>query len=429
MTSQRPTLSIPELTTRQLVMATLVVGLVVLAFWIVFQFHQAFLILLAGIIVSVALKPVITRLQRLGIPPWAGMLIFYALLALLAVLFLIFGVPLISQQVTMITDELNRGYMAIRDGLLTMPNLIIKRLAESLPTELAVPGGTPVVPAMEGESPTDPGAALRQVLSAVGLAANALFQIAAIFLLAFFWTLESERIKRSGLLVLGRNHRDSAREMIEAMESRVSTYVSGQLLLAGIIGGLALVAYLIIGLPNALALGLFMSIMELIPVIGPIIGAVPAILIAFSVSPSMALWVVLALVVIHQLEANIIGPRVMRRAMDIRPLVTLLALAAFGSLFGILGALVALPLASILQLFLDRYVLDISAPDGVLADRSKTSLIRYEINNLIEDTRKLIRRQESESVESGEQIEDLIEALAVDLDSLLAQTTEEAEAL
>lgn len=426
MTDGKFSISLPDLSARQVVQATLVVGLVAFGFWLVFRFHQAFLILLAGVILSVALKPAVIRLQRLGLPPWAGMALIFALLGLLAVLFLVYGVPLISQQVATIAGEMNRLYGDLRENLVRASNLILKRLAESLPAEPAFPGGASqsgAASAVAGD-----GSGLRQGLAVLGGAANVAFQIGAIFVLAFFWTLEAERIKRSGLLLLPRQRRDSAREFIQAIEERVSAYVSGQLLLAAIIGGLALLAYVILGVPNALVLGLLMAIMELIPVVGPILGAIPAVVIAFSVSPTMAIWVVVALVIIHQLEANVIGPRVMRRAMDIRPMVTLLALAAFGSLFGILGALVALPLASILQLILDRSVLDISPSDNALADRSGVGVIRYEIQSLIEDARKAIRVQEGESIEATEQIEDLIEALAVDLDSILAQTSEEQEA-
>lgn len=427
MANHRPTISIPELSVRQLVIATLVVGLVFFAFWLVFSFNQAFLILLAGIIISVALKPVVTRLNRRGVPVWAAVLLFYLLLGVLFALFLLYGLPLITQQVATIAAEIGRGYDAFRESLLTSSNLIIKRLAETLPAEPGMLADAASQPSTQAQPPAEPGNALQQGLRVVGVASNVIFQVAAIFVIAFFWTLEAERIKRAGILLLPRQRRDGAREMIQAMEERVSAYVSGQLLLAIIIGGLALIAYFIIGLPNALVLGLFVMVMEVIPVVGPLIAAVPAVILAFSISPAMALWVVLALIIIHQLESNVIGPRVMKRAMDMRPIVTLLALAAFGSLFGVLGALVALPLASILQLFLDRYVLDISAREATLPDRSRVGVIRYEIQNLIEDTRKLIRQQDTEALDSGEQIEDIIEAIAVDLDSILAQAGEEPE--
>jgi predicted PurR-regulated permease PerM len=418
--------TLPEIPVRRLVMATLVVGLVALAFWLAFQFHQAILILLAGIIVSLAVRPAVAQLQRRGVPSWAGILLIYLVLAVIGVLFLRFGLPLVTQQVATVADQMSQGYSDLRENLVNSSNLLIKRIAESLPIAPALPGNDLLPDAPE--DPTESGGPFTQGLAMLGTAINILFQVAAIFIIGFFWTLESERIKRSGLLLLAREKRDGARELIQAIEQRVGAYVSGQLLLAGIIGGLALITYLIIGLPNALVLGMFMVVMELIPVIGPVIAAIPAIVIALTVSPLTAVWVVLALIVIHQLEANIIGPRVMKRAMDMRPIVTLLALAAFGSLFGILGALVALPLASTLQLLLDRYVLDISPDDGAITERTRAGVIRYELQELIDDTRRLIRQKEQESDEKSEEVEDLIEAIAVDLDSLLGQYSNKEEA-
>lgn len=417
---------LPELSTRQLVAMTLVVGLVGIGFSLIFRFHQALLILLAGIVVSLALKPVVTRLQQRGIPAWVTLLLTYTLVAVLAFVLLRFGLPVITHQLGTISAEVNAGYAELRDGLMSGSNLIVRRLAEALPEELGAPGSggfgvVPVVPAPPVED------AFRQGLTLAGSAFIALLQVAAIFIIAFFWTLESERIKLSALLLVPVAKRESARELIQAMEQRVSAYVSGQLLLSGIIGGLALIAYVIIGVPNALALGLFAALMEVIPVIGPLIAAIPAIFLALTVSPVTALWVVIALVIIHQLESNVIGPRIMRRAIDMRPLVTLIALTAFGSLFGILGALVALPLASILQLLLDRYVLDTSLPTSTLSDRGPIGVIRYDLQTLIEDVRKLIRRQEEAPLESGEQLEDTVEAIAVDLDSLLAQISRDEE--
>src|SRR5690606_5799327 len=104
---------------------------------------------------------------------------------------------------------------------------------------------------------------------------------------------------------------------------RVGGYVNGQLLLSLIIGTLAMIAYFIIGLPYAPALGLFVAIMEIIPLIGPVIGAVPALVLGFSISPQTALWTVVASLIIHQLESNFFGPRVMKRTLGMRPLVTL----------------------------------------------------------------------------------------------------------
>ena len=114
----------------------------------------------------------------------------------------------------------------------------------------------------------------------------------------------------------------------------------------------------------------------------------------------------------------------MKRTLNMRPLVTLLALTAFGTLFGVLGAIVALPLASVLQLIFDRFLVEAPQTESN-ADRDKLGRLRYETQELMEDVRKVIRRRETEAPESGlpesETVEDTLEAIALDLDSLLAR--------
>ncbi len=429
MTNGKAEINLPDLTARTLITATVVVGLVVLGFWLLFRFYQVVLILLAGIIISLALGPVVDRLRARGVPPGVAVGLLYGLILLAGLLFLRFGAPLIADQAATIGSQLSDGYASVVENLHESPNLLVRRLVDSLPDQPTLTAAPTAEPAAGETETTSP---FGQVLNYGGLGAKALFQVGAIFLIAFFWTIESERIQRSAVALLPLNRRDEARDLIAEIEQRVGSYVTGQLLLSLIMGALALVAYLIIGLPYALVLALFVAVMEIIPLIGPIIGAVPAIVIGFSQSPTTALWAVLASIIIHQLEANVFGPRVMKRTLGMRPLVTLLALTAFGTLFGVLGAIVALPLASVLQLFFDRFLVDAPAREDAGGDRDRIGLLRYEAQELVEDVRKVIRRREGESPEiadKSETVEDTLEAIALDLDSLLAGLRETETAL
>jgi predicted PurR-regulated permease PerM len=417
-------LPLPELTTHQLIISTLVVGVVVLGFWLLFRFHQVILLLIAGIIISTALRPVVQRLKQRGLSPAVSVLLIFGLMLVVLGLFLRFVAPLLADQATTIGEQLTEIYAGLRERLAEASNLFLRRLAEALPAQ---PGVSPEAP-----TPTPaPGEAGVQVTTSpfqqfwgyVALGTNSLYKIVAVFFIAFFWTIESERIKYSLILLLPINRRDATRDLLAEMEQRVGSYVSGQLALSVIIGGLSLAAYLLIGLPYALALALFVGIMEVIPVIGPLIGAVPSIIIAATVSPLTIVWVIIASLVIHQLEANVFGPRVMKRALGLRPLVTLVALTAFGTLFGVLGALIALPLAAVIQLLLDRRVSSAGLQAENDAERDQLGRLRYDAQELIEDVRKVVRKRETTPEDpggTGEYLEDTIEAIALDLDKLLA---------
>jgi len=427
-------LPLPELTTRQLVIATLVVGVVALGFWLLFRFHQVILLLIAGVIISTALRPVVQWLRQRGLPPALSVLLIFGLMLVVLGLFLRFVAPLLADQTATIGAQLTEFYAGLRERLAGASNLFLRRLAEALPAQ---PGLSPSAPTPT-PAPNEPGVQVttspfQQFWGYLSLVANSLYKIIAVFFIAFFWTIESERIKYSLILLLPINRRDAARDLLAEIQERVGSYVSGQLALSVIIGGLSLAAYLLIGLPYALVLALFVGIMEVIPVIGPLIGAVPSIIIAATVSPLTVVWVIVASLVIHQLESNVFGPRVMKRALGLRPLVTLVALTAFGTLFGVLGALIALPLAAVIQLLLDRYVSGGALQAENAVERDRLGRLRYDAQELVEDVRKTVRKKEATPDDPGSEgayLEDTIEAIALDLDKLLAYyRAEDAEQL
>ncbi len=133
---------------------------------------------------------------------------------------------------------------------------------------------------------------------------------------------------------------------------------------------------------------------------------------------------------IHQLESNVFGPRVMKRTLGMRPLVTLVAMTAFGTLFGILGALVAVPLTAVIQMLLDRYLLSNTPQTEATGERDRIGLLRYQTMELVEDIRKVLRQRPGEPTAdaAGAHLEDTLETIALDLDKLLGRSRNGVEA-
>jgi len=129
---------------------------------------------------------------------------------------------------------------------------------------------------------------------------------------------------------------------------------------------------------------------------------------------------------IQGFENHFLVPRVMNQSVGVNPILTLLALAAFTSLFGLPGALLAIPIAAILQLFLDRFVLArVSNKHFVPVGRDQISRLRYEARELSRDVRKQLRTKQNLSSNRSDQLEDAIESIANELDSILVQTGSE----
>jgi len=407
-----------EWTFRRVAWATLMLLAVILGFWLVYRFNQVIFILFVAIVLGTVIRPAVTWLYQRGLPRVAGVILVYFLLLILLTGFLLLLFPLIVKQGTTIAAAVPGYYQDLRGWMGNYPNQIIARLGEFLPAGLASP--KPVQ--QTGEQVL---ASAGQVLGYLALAAKVFFLGIVVLVLAFYWTLDGPRAIQSFLLLVPQGRRESIRELISSMETKLGFYLAGQGVLCLVIGVMSLVAYLLIGLPNALVLALLAGVLEAVPMVGPLLGAIPAALVALSIGPQKLVWVIVATVIIQQVENSLLVPRVMRKAVGVNPFVSLLAIFAFSSLFGIAGALMAIPIAAIVQLLLDRFVFHPEAAEPeASAGRDTASRLRYEAQDLAEDLRKQARhkkRGSDQRVEQIDQVMDEIETITTDLDGLLAQ--------
>jgi predicted PurR-regulated permease PerM len=405
---------LPKIPSRQLVAWTLGITAVIGIFWLLIRFRDVGLLLLTAVLLSTAVRPAAAWLEKRGIPKSVGILLLFGLTGLLLALLVWYAVPVLAEQGSAMSGSLAQGYTLLRENLGRFPNILVRRLLFIMPAELpALGSGTLPV--------NDANLTFADAMVQSRRFFNGLFAVAAIGILTFYWTLEGERVKQAAILLVPVQKRGSVRELVDEIEGKLSRYLLGQGLLCLIIGGMAFIAYMLIGLPHALLLAIFAGLLEAVPVVGPVLGAVPAIIVGLSISPATALWVVLATVIIQQLENNLLVPRVMSKTIGVRPLVTLLALVAFGSLFGLLGALIALPVAAVIQLLVERTLLSGESLAQPQEERTQFSRLRYEVNQLVQDVRSQVRDKKSEPSADADALEDEVEAIALDLESFLAE--------
>jgi predicted PurR-regulated permease PerM len=403
-------------TFRQVVWATLVLVSVVISFWLLYRFSQVVFTFFIAIVIGTVIRPAVNWLYSRGTPRMVGGILVYLLLLILLTGFVLLLFPLISEQSGKIAESVPVYYQSLRGWMTNNTNPLIEQLSGDLPVSLSVPG--PVQ--QTGEQML---VSARQALGYVTSAANVVFTATAVLLLAFYWTLYGPRSLQSLMLLIPTDRREGIRSLVSAMETKVSAYVAGQGILCLAIGFLALVAYVLIGLPYPLVLALVAGVMEAVPMVGPLLGAVPAAVIALSIAPSKLVWVIVATVVIQQVENSLLVPRVMRKAVGVNPFVSLLAIFAFSSLLGVAGALMAIPIAAMLQLLLERFVFEPGTLEpGASPGRDYASRLRYEAQELVQDLRKQARLNKGgadQSVKQTDHVMDEIEALVSDLDLLL----------
>lgn len=407
-------------TFRRVVWATLILVSVGLSFWLLFRFSQVVFMVFIAIVMGTVLRPVVDRLYSRGMPRLAGGISVYLILLALLVGFVLLLFPLIAEQSGMIFASVPGYYQSFRGSMMGSSNLFIVQLSEFLPVNLDLP----LLDQRTGQQTLESAGQALVILSSTG---NVVFIGTAVLLLAFYWTLYGSRTLQSLTVLLPTGQRQPTRILVHSMEAKVGAYIAGQGVLCLSIFILSLVAYMLIGLPFPLVLALAAGLMEIVPMVGPLIGAIPAAIIALTISPSMFIWVVVATIVIQQVENSLLVPRVMRRAVGVNPFVSLLAIFAFSTLFGIAGALMAIPIAAILQLLLDRFVFNPGSMETEISPgRDYSSRLRHEAQDLVQDLRKQARLKKGgsdQTVRQTDQIMDGIEMLASDLDLLLAEAS------
>lgn len=175
-----------------------------------------------------------------------------------------------------------------------------------------------------------------------GLADTLLVVVAGVYLAA------NPSTYRDGLLRLTPpKWREDAAHFMDTSARALTLWLAGQLVSMAAIGGLFAIGLFTLGIPSALTLGFIAGVAEFVPYAGPLLGGIPALLIAVSIGRTEFLWVLGLYLAIQTLEGNVITPLVQRRAVDLPPALTLFAIVAIGGLFGFLGLLLATPLTVI----------------------------------------------------------------------------------
>jgi predicted PurR-regulated permease PerM len=410
-------------TAGQIIGGTLLILGIGLGFWLLYRLYFVFFSLLVAIMLHIAIKPAVEALHRRGIRKELGVILMYTVLFLLAVGFFVLLVPILAEQMRTIGSLLPAYYPNLRDFLQNSDIALLPILGKYLPAQLTL--SQMPLPTAQGAS----GAASSPWLI-VGNAGEAIFIAVSVFIMAFYWTLDRDRIVYTLLMRVSMERREDLRTLISDIEEKVGAFYRGQLILCTMIGGLSLLAYWLIGLPYAVALGVFAFVLEAVPMLGPILAAVPAVLIALAVVPERTIWVIIAVVVIQVVESNVLVPRVMDKTVGLNAMVSILAIATFTLVFGIVGALLAIPLAAILQILINRLLFKTAVPEAPIDSiheidsngaRGHSGVLRLAAQDLAQDVRKRLRNEDAKTAASVQGVEAMIETYATDLDSLLAQ--------
>ena len=207
--------------------------------------------------------------------------------------------------------------------------------------------------------------AVTMVIGTVWGFVGGLFGFITILLLTFYLLVESQGIFDFLVRLVPRERRQKVTEISAQVTTKVSAWLGGQLLLGFIIGTTTAIGLALMGVPYFYVLALIAGIGEMIPIVGPIISAIPAIAVAFTVSPGLALGVTVFFLAQQQLENAVLVPKLMGQTVGLGAVTVITALIVGGELLGIVGALLAVPTAAIVKVLVEELYLAEKQPELV----------------------------------------------------------------
>jgi len=317
--------------------------------WALWEVRSALMLVYVSALIAIGLSPVVNaierkRLMRQRVPRWAAILVIYLCIIGVIVAVGILIIPPIVTQARGLAMELPRllhqgQQWLINHGLLTR--------------EISAQEAVQQTAAGSGAQDTI-GLIIGTVIGFVG----GVFGLITMLVLTFYFLVDSSGLVTVFLRLFPREKREQVADACRRVTNKVSAWLAGQLLLGGIIGSTAAVGLGLMGVPFFYVLALIAGLGEMIPIVGPILSAVPAIAVALSVKPTLALGVIAFFFAQQQLENHLLVPKIMQRQVGISPVFVIVALLIGGSLLGVIGAILAVPTAAILQVLLGELMND-----------------------------------------------------------------------
>ncbi len=294
--------------------------------------------LVLAIAIALALDPIVDRLSRGRISRGVASVIVYIVLLLIVVGLSWLIVPGLVTQAQALIERIPRFFELVQDWIETITFVDQDQITGNLLPEL--------------------GSMTAALVSLPLQIFSSLLDVLLMLFISLYWLILIPKMKSFVLSLWPKSERAQTNTLLKKMGSSMGGYVRGSVINGFIVGLLTYLGMLIIGVDYALALGLLAGMLEVIPILGPLIAGAVIVASALLQSPGLALIALIYILIMQQLESNILVPNIMRRQANISPLLVLLAVYAGSAVGGLIGALAAIPLAGVLRVI----VTDVIAP-------------------------------------------------------------------
>ncbi len=336
----------------------------VLVWTVAERFLSIIILLLTGLLIAFLLGPLVSRLEKAKVPRIVSILLIYiVVLGGIGV-----GITLLTGPLTLQFQGLSKSL----PSLLSSHNSTTTGLDRFF-TAHHIGLNVASLRARLGSTIADAGTTLLNstlsvVLSLVGLATN----IALILVITFYFLLDGRAMHNRAVRLLPSAQRERWFFIEATLASVVGGYIRGQVIVATSVGLAAGVGCVFLGVQYPIVIGLLAFLFEFIPLIGPVLGMVPAVIIALFQPFPLVLWVVVFFIVLQQVESNLLVPRVSGHAVGLHPLGALVALLGGVEIGGLGGALLAVPLAGVCWVIIMAVHADVSSQSELLVRRRRS---------------------------------------------------------
>lgn len=289
-----------------------------------FEIKSILVALFISYIIMASLHPFVRTLRKWGVPKIIAIVLIYVIVVAFIVLLVIPILPFFISQVQALFKAIP-SYLNQASSVLGIEinqsqiNSVISPLASSI-----------------GQN----------AFSLTGKVFGGIFSVITIFILSFYMLIDRGRIGKGIPEFLPEKYQEKTLLTIHLIEEKLGAWLRGQVVLSLVVGFITWVALTLLGVPYALPLAIMAGFLEIIPTLGPIIAAIPAVIVGLGISPVMAVTVILVYTGIQLAENNILVPKIMEKAVGLNPVVIIVAILVGGNLMGFVGALLSIPFIS-----------------------------------------------------------------------------------
>lgn len=307
---------------------------------------------LVGITIMYLIKPVLVKLEKIKIPKKYGILLVYVLFLVILVCVVVFVLPKFAdntKELIIKMPEITTGYQSkfykFIDGLKI--DAWPKEIKEVAMDKIRIESKNAQEFLVN---------ALKNILKSILRIMTKFFDLVLGMIIAYYLIVDERVFKNMILMLVPKRYRNDVKVVGRNISGIISSFVRGQLLTAVIIGVLITIGLFVLEIDYALPLGLIAGISNVIPYFGPIIGAIPAVMVALLVSPVKVMWVMALMFFIQQIDNIVISPKVIEGRLGLHPVTTILSVLLGGEFFGIAGMLFGVLVVAILKVICNRFI-------------------------------------------------------------------------